>query len=671
MIDRPGESGNLGSGDSAVTRREVTQSHEDEIANLRRMLAARDDEIAAMQGSSSWRLTAPLRRLALRLRRLRIFGKQVTSGRIDTDAYRAWIESYSCIDAATRARLLSTIDEFKWRPRISVLMPSYNIDPKIVEEAIESVRRQIYPFWELCISDDASTIEGLRELLQSAAASDPRIRVSFRESTGNISVNSNAALDLATGDYLALLDADDMLPEDALYWVAREISLHPEADLIFTDEDKLDAGGRRFDPHFKTAWNAALMLSQNAFSHLGVFRRSLVENVGRFRSGYEGAQDLDLVLRCSEATDPDRIRHIPRVLYHWRASAGSTAAGLAAKPHAWLAGQRAIADHLARRGVAANVAPACGSYYQVNYDLPQPAPLVSIILPTAASNPTSIACIGQLLAQTSYRPFELLLLVEQHDAAAARQDARFAEILADPRVRLLTHAVSPFNYSAVNNAGVAASQGSLLCFVNDDVEPINADWLTQLVARASLPGVGGVGPLLYYPSGQIQHAGVLLGIGGVADHAFRNMDSGDVGYFARGALEQDYSCLTAACLLLRREAFEAAGRFDPALPIAFNDVDLCIRVRKAGFRLIWTPTARLRHHESMTLGAPDKPQRRTQFQADFRLMRERWNDVLDADPYYNPNLSLDPGRQFQLADPPRAPFAVDSGISRVPTSKAP
>jgi GT2 family glycosyltransferase len=655
-----------------VLLQELDRRHA-ENAELRGLLGDRQRQYDAILSSTSWRITAPLRALVQFLRGS--FGRGFAGGerraafQIDRARYEEWVRDYSAISPAGRALLRSRIDDFQAKPRISVVMPSYNVDLRFLREAIDSVRRQIYPYWELCISDDASTLEGVRECLQGYAAVDSRIRVTFRETNGNISANSNTALDLATGDYVALLDADDVLAEDALFWVAQTIAAHPDVELIYSDEDKLDEAGQRHDPYFKTAWNPALMRAQNAFSHLGVFRRSLVEKVGRFREGYEGAQDHDLVLRCADATSADRIRHIPRVLYHWRVSANSTAQSLQSKPYAWNAGRRAIEDHLARLGTAAQVAPAHGIYYQVSYQLPEPAPLVSIIMPSTLGNAVNLTCLQSVLGKTRYPHFELLILAREDHLAAARADAALAAALSDPRVATRAHDSAPFNYSQVNNLGVAAAKGTLLCFLNDDIEVISADWLAQLVARVGLDGVGAAGPMLYYPSGVVQHAGVLLGVGGVADHTFRNMERTEAGYFARGVLEQDYSSLTAACLLVRRAAFEAANGFDTDLPAAFNDIDLCIRMRREGWRLIWTPSARLVHHESLTFGDHRTAERRGQFSRDLALMRGRWPGLLGKDPYYNPNLSLDPAHQFQLAFPPRLPYPPGF-LPRTPTEAA-
>jgi GT2 family glycosyltransferase len=641
----------------ADARRELGRLRAENF-RLKRSLALSERRNADLLSSTSWRITAPLRALVIALRErrwMRSAAQRRESFEIDRDEYRRWVQSYSSVDADMRGRLTSAVATLGRRPRISVVMPSYNLDPEWMREAIESVRRQIYPHWELCISDDASTLPGVRELIENYAAQDQRIRVTFRASNGHISANSNTALDLATGDYVALLDADDVLTEDALFWVAHEIALDPQTDMIFSDEDKLDEAGNRFDPYFKTAWNPALMLAQNAFCHLGVYRRSLVEQVGRFREGFEGAQDHDLALRCADATTPERIRHIPRVLYHWRVSGHSTASALEAKPYALTAGVNTIEDHLRRRGIAARVEPA-DNFYTVVYAAAPQQPLVSIIIPTTFRNDVTRRCLHSVLIGTAYREFELLLLATEADVAAA--GAAYRDVLGDARVRTINYRTDAFNYSSVNNFGAGEARGSLLCFLNDDVEVIGEDWLGTLVARVLLEGVGAAGPMLYYPSGRIQHAGVLLGVGGVADHAFRNIDRGQAGYFSRAALEQDYSCVTAACMLVRREAFEKIGGFDVDLPTAFNDVDFCIRLRRSGARIVWTPAAELRHHESLTYGPHNSPARAAQFERDMRMMRERWGAVLDSDPAYNPNLSFDHELQFQLAVPPRTPFSA-------------
>lgn len=596
-----------------------------------------------------WLLVHFLRRLVSVARWL------LSTPRLAALRYRRWIKKYNIITPKLRRRMAADIATWPFHPLISVIMPSYNIDPKWMELAIESVVLQIYPHWELCISDDASTRVGIRPLLEHYAAKDSRILVTFRSVNAHISVNSNTALKLAKGSYIALLDADDLLSEDALFWIAREIVIHPDVDLLFSDEDKIDSNGKRFDPYFKSAWNPALMLAQNAFSHLAVFRRSLVEEIGGFRKGFEGSQDYDLVLRCAEKTTIDRIRHIPRVLYHWRALPSSTASGASAKSYAWVAGKKAIGEHLQRLGVGARIEPALTNYYQVEYDPPRAAPLISIIVLTTFSTNTAAKCLDSVLTKSSYGDFELLLLAQQNHIRSARSSGEFANILMHPRLRIIEYEDHAFNFSRLCNLGARRANGRLLCFLNDDVEVITEDWLERLVARIELDDVAVVGPMLYYPFRLIQHAGVILGVGGVADHASKRRPRGYAGYFGRGRLEQDLSCVTAACMLLKREIFEIVGGFDESLPVAFNDVDLCIKIRQTGARIVWTPTVEMVHYESLTLGHHDSPARREQFRGDVRALQARWRDALASDPYYNPNLSLIAGAMFSLAWPPRLP----------------
>lgn len=591
----------------------------------------------------------PLVRGLIRLKSLLAYRRQTPR------LYRKWIDKYAAITPRLRAAMTADAATWPARPLISVIMPISNVDPKWLSEAIGSVRAQIYPHWELCISGDASTAAGSRSPLEHQAAQDKRIHLTFGTESGHASVNSNSALALASGDYIALLDADDLLSEDALFWAAREIALHPEVDLLFSDEDKIDDRGRLFDPYFKSAWNAALMLSQNAFGHLGVYRRRVVEEVGGFRPRYEGAEDYDLTLRCSERTSADRIRHIQRVLYHRRTPASSTSD----QSNAWNAGRSAIADHFQRLRIHAQVEPARGGYYQIDYDPPEPRPTVSIVVPTTLSNATTAKCLASVLSKSSYDNFDLLIVARADHIRAAKNDPQFAPLLANPRLRTVEYEEMPFNFSWVCNYGAAAARGALFCFLNDDVEVITEDWLERLVSRVRLDGVGAAGPTLYYPNNLIQHAGVVLGSGGVADHAFRRSRRGYLGYFGRAGLEQDYSCVTAACLVIKREVFDAAGGFDESLPVAFNDVDLCIRIRRTGARIVFVPSVEMYHHELHTLGHHAAPDRRSQFRHDVDLMRQRWNAILENDPCYNPNLSLVRGSMFCLAWPPRRPDPMD------------
>jgi len=568
--------------------------------------------------------------------------------------YAAWIEQYDQLSDEDRVVFRRAFERFAHRPTISILLPVYNTKPEYLERAIQSVTGQLYPHWELCISDDASTDPAVREVLERAAKSDPRIKVTYRDKNGHIAENTNSALTVASGDYVGVLDHDDELAEQALFWFANEIRKNPGAAIVYCDEDKLDADGERSAPLFKSDWNPALITAQNYVCHLTVYRRDLLERAGGFRAGLEGSQDHDLLLRCTDLVEPHRIRHIPRVLYHWRSHAGSTAseAGLEGKPYAWDAGARAIGEHLTRRGIAATVRPTAGQFYQVEYSCPSPAPKVTVVIPTAFKLESVERCLTSVLRRTSYPNAEFIITADRASLQAAPQRNFVDSIKADPRVRMLIYDELPFNYSRTNNRAVRHSDAPIICFLNDDVEVITPDWLEKLVARVLQEGVGAAGAMLYYPTDTIQHAGVILGMGGVAGHPFLNLPRGSKGYYGRAILEQDLSCVTAACMVVRREAFDAAGGFDEELAIAFNDVELCIRLRQKGWRIVWTPAVEMYHYESISVGKHNAPHRHSLFQQEVRLMRERWGGLLDADPFFNPNLSL-ASLNYTLAFPPR------------------
>jgi O-antigen biosynthesis protein len=565
--------------------------------------------------------------------------------------YSYWIEAYGLLSEDDRQVFRRAIERFSARPLISILLPVYNTNPAHLERAVQSVVDQLYPHWELCVSDDASTEPGVRALLESAERRDSRIKVIYRGTNGHIAANSNSALKLATGDYVGMLDHDDELSEDALFWCADEIEKHPDSAIIYSDEDKLDSEGR-CEPLFKPDWNPALVTSQNYLSHFAVYRRSLLERVRGFRAGFEGSQDHDLLLRCAEFAAPNHIRHIPRILYHWRSHPGSTAAELQAKPYALEAGVRAVREHLERRGIAAVVRPLLDQYYQVEYALPSRPPKVAVIIPTALRLEFAERCITSVLRDTTYPQVEFIVTTDRNQVESAQQKAFLEQIAADPRVRLLMYDDRSFNYARTNNRAAAQSAAPILCFLNDDVEVITKDWLEKLVARALLEDVAAVGAMLYYPADKIQHAGVILGMGGVAGHPFLNVPRGKRGYFGRAIVEQDLSCVTAACMAVRRDAFDRVGGFDEGLAIAFNDVDLCIRLRREGKRIVWTPAVEMYHHESASVGQHDAPHRRALFQHEVELMRKKWGETLDSDPFFNPNLSLR-SLQYQLAFPPR------------------
>ncbi|MBU2411069.1 MAG: glycosyltransferase family 2 protein, partial [Gammaproteobacteria bacterium] len=525
----------------------------------------------------------------------------------------------------------------------------YNPKPAWLREAIESVRAQIYPNWELCIADDASTSQEVRDILRTYAEIDARIKVVFRPKNGHISASSNSAIELASGAWLALMDHDDLLPAHALFWAADCIATHPGVRLVYSDEDKIDEQGHRFGPYFKPDWNIDLFRSQNMFSHLGVLQAALVREVGGFRVGLEGSQDWDLVLRCIEKVTPEQVQHIPRVLYHWRVHGESTAKSMDAKPYAALAGERALNEHFARTGVRAS-AEFIGFGYRAHYALPDVPPKVSIIIPTRNAAELTRQCIDSIFARTHYAPFEILLVDNGSDEPAALD--YFRELAQRPEVRVLRDD-RPFNYAQLNNDAVAQARGELVALVNNDIEVLTPEWLSEMVSLALQPGVGAVGARLWYPDMTLQHAGIILGVGGLAAHSHRRMPAGREGYGGRAALIQSFSAVTAACMVIRKSIYEEVGGMDAVnLKVAFNDVDFCLRLREAGYRNVWTPYAELKHHESATRGRDLTPEKRQRFEQESTYMHERWGTLLQNDPAYSPNLMFE-REDFSYAWPPR------------------
>jgi len=561
--------------------------------------------------------------------------------------YQQWIRMYDTLDEGDRRAIRAHIERLAYKPLISVIMPTYNTPEPWLRRAIESVRNQLYPYWELCIADDASEAPHVRQILQEYQEKEPRIRVVFCEHRIHVSECSNKALELARGEFIALLDHDDELAEHALYMVVVELNAHPEADILYSDEDKIDSQGNRFDPYFKPDWNPDLFYGQNLITHLGVYRTRLVREVGGFRPGYEGAQDWDLALRIIERIPSSHIRHIPFVLYHWRAIPGSTATSMEGKPYAYEAQRKALTSHFERCGIPVRLHPVHGVFWRVEYPLPPNPPLVSLIIPTRNNYELLARCIESILQKTTYWPLEILIVNHQSDDPQTL--AYLGRLSKEAKARIINYE-GPFNFSRINNWAVLHAHGKILGFLNDDVEVISPVWLEEMVRHALRPEVGAVGAMLYYPDDTIQHAGVILGLFGVAGHAYRYLARGTPGQMGRAWLAQDLSAVTGACLLVRREVFEEVGGFDEGLAVAFNDVDLCLRIRERGYRILWTPFAELYHREGASRGRDTIESAR--FLGEIQFMRERWGERLFHDPAYNPNLTLD-REDFSLAFPPR------------------
>lgn len=576
-----------------------------------------------------------LRGLSDRLVRLGSAAMGLEASQLD---YAKWLRRNDRLDDDTLRAIRTHVATLGTVPTFSIVMPVHNPEPGRLEQAIDSVRAQLYPHWQLCIADDVSNDPTIRQILERHADTDSRINVVFRQERGGVCEASNSALSLVTGDWIVLLDHEDCLAAHALYCCANVIETNSSVSLIYADEDRIDDSGRRFAPRFKCDWNLDLFYSQDMVSRLSAYRKSLVEEVGGFRTGFEGAQDYDLVLRCLERVDGATVHHVPRVLYHRRAGSEPVPAEVAVEPGASSAGVRALNEHFVRRGVNAH-AEWAGHGYRTRYALPASLPLVTLIVPTRNGLELIRQCVESIRTKTTYANYEILIIDNGSDDPATLQ--YFESLADDPLVRILRDD-RPFNYSALNNAAVAASRGEIVGLINNDIEVISEGWLDEMVSFAVQPDIGAVGAKLLYPDGTVQHAGIVTGIGGVAGHIYKHESRSAPGYFGRARLIGSYSAVTAACLLIRKRTYlDLGGLNEKDLTVAFNDVDFSLRVREAGYRNVWTPYAELYHHESATRGYEDNPEKLKRFAAEISYMQARWGHTLKADPAYSPNLTLE------------------------------
>jgi GT2 family glycosyltransferase len=539
--------------------------------------------------------------------------------------YAKWVLQHE-LTPAEMERMRAEMASFAYTPLISILIPVFNTDEVWLCRAIESVRAQIYGNWEICIVNDGSTKVHVKNILDASAVSDPKIKVKHLPATVGIAGASSESLAMAEGEFVALLDHDDEITPDALWEIVSRLNRDPRLDLLYSDEDKLSPGGSRVDAFFKPDWSPDLLLSMNYIAHFCVFRRTLLKSVGGFRPGYEGAQDYDLLLRFSERTE--RIAHIPKVLYHWRMIRGSTAEFAAAKPTALESARRAVEDALQRRGRQGAVQVLSAGRYIVRYKIDHSA-LTSIIIPTRDQRVLLQRCLTSIEEKTSHRPYEIIIV--DNNSADPETLAYLDAVSSKYRVLRYPH---PFNFSAIINFGASHANGDYLVFLNDDTEVIAADWLAAMVEQAQRPEVGAVGSKLLYPDKTIQHAGVVVGFFGGAGHAFRNLPDNGTIYFGLADVVRNCSAVTAACMMVRRELFQDVGGFDENLTVVYNDVDFCLRVRKEGYLILYTPLAVLAHLESASRG-------RLRPSKEEDLFYRRWRELIDrGDPYYNPNLSL-------------------------------
>ena len=525
----------------------------------------------------------------------------------------------------------------KWKNPvvISVLVPAYRTPEVFLKQMMESVLLQTYPYLELCIADGSGTDDSVEKVVKEYQKKDPRVRYRRLEKNEGIAGNTNAAIEMASGDYLALFDHDDLLSPNALFEVASAIEKE-KADVIYTDEDKVTSDLKEhFQPHFKPDFNPDLLCANNYICHLFVVKRSLALKLGGQDPAYDGAQDYDFIFRCTE--NAEKIVHVAKILYHWRVHQASTADNPSSKLYAFDAGKRAIEAHLARIGAKAEVSHTKDlGFYRVKYQV-QGNPMVSIVIPNKDEKETLKKCLESIWKKTSYPNYEIIL-VENNSTTQEIRDY-YKELDGKERVRVV-YWDKEFNYSAVNNFGISYAKGEYILCLNNDITVISPDWLEELLANCQRPEVGIVGARLYYPDNTIQHAGIVLGMGGCAGSLFVGLARSRGGYLHKAALQQDLSAVTAACFMVKKEVFEKVGGFEEKLAVAFNDVDFCLKVRHAGYLVVYDPYAELYHHESKTRGYENTEAKKRRFQEEIEYMRCHWMPDILRDPYYNENLSL-------------------------------
>ena len=525
----------------------------------------------------------------------------------------------------------------KWKNPvlISIVTPAYHTPEPYLRQLLDSLQHQSYPYWELCLVNASPEDAAMAAVLQEYRQEDSRIRVQEIENLG-IAENTNEAFAMTRGAYVGLLDHDDLLAPDALYEVAERIG-QEGADLIYTDEDKIRADQQEhYQPHLKPDFNLDLLRSNNYICHFLVVKKSLVDQVGGFRREFDGAQDYDFIFRCCEQAD--HIAHIPRILYHWRTHRASTADNPASKLYAYEAGKRAIEGNLQRTKTQGRVTHTRDyGFYDVHYPV-QGHPLVSVIIPNKDQQETLDQCLRSIREKSTYTNYEILVV--ENNSREEKTFSYYRKLEQEPKVRILPWK-GDFNYSAINNFAVKEAKGDYLLFLNNDIEVITPEWMEELLGNCQRPEVGIVGSKLYYPDHTIQHAGVIVGLGGIAGHAFLNMPGNRSGYLHKASIQLDYSAVTAACMMMKRTVFEQLGGFEERLTVAFNDVDLCLRTGKAGYLVVYNPHVELFHYESKSRGTEDSTEKVRRFQGEIEFMRTRWEDFLKkGDPCYNPNLTL-------------------------------
>ena len=528
--------------------------------------------------------------------------------------------------------------KFEKSPKISVVVPMFNTKEKFLKEVVNSMIRQSYSNWELCLADGSPKEN---EEYKKYIEKDSRIKYKFLGENKGIAGNSNEAIKMATGEYIALLDHDDELAEYALYEVVKCINLNPDVEFMYSDEDKMDENSNRYDAYFKPDFAIDTLRCQNYICHFSIFRKDLMEKLGGFKEGYDGAQDYDIFLRMSETVDPKNIKHIPKILYHWRVHSESTAKlDSNAKNYAFDAGIKALEDHLKRVGLKGTVSKGCiDGIYRIDYEVIG-NPKVSIVIPSKDGKDILSVCINSILEKTTYQNYEIVVV--ENNSETDEIFEYYKELEKNDKIKVVYYPNKGFNYSAIINFGVRESTGDYIIQLNNDTELLTPNWLELMLGFCQRDDVGGVGVKLYFPDETIQHAGIIVGIGGIAGNRFKSIPKAGHGYFAQESMIMNLSAVTAACMMNPRKVYEEVGFMDEKSAVAFNAVDFCLKVREKGYLIVYNPFVEFIHYESKTRGQEDNPEKIKRFQGEIQTFEERWMDFLiHGDPNYNVNLSLD------------------------------
>lgn len=552
--------------------------------------------------------------------------------------YNMWLKMHSVTSVQLREQ---SKDRFSYEPLISIIIPLYNTPLHFLRELMDSLVKQSYKKIEICLADGSTSPE-VGRFIQKKYGKDSRVRYKKLKKNRGISENTNEALAMASGEYIMLSDHDDIVTRDAVYEIVKAINKNPQTvDIVYTDEDKITMEGKNyFEPNFKPDFSWDYLRSSNYICHIFVVRKSIMDKIGGFRSKYDGAQDFDLILRCCEQAKD--ILHVPKVLYHWRSHPASTAENPESKMYAYEAGKKALEKHYERTGIAADVSMTkIFGRYRTTYHL-QKEDLISVIIPNKDHIDDLKLCLDSMYERTSYKNFEVIIV--ENNSTEKETFVYYEQIqMKYKNLRMITWK-DEFNYAAINNYAVKEANGNYLLFLNNDVEILSENWMEEMLGYCQREDVGAVGARLYFPDDTIQHAGVIIGMGGIAGHIFSGTPRVEYGYQARLVSAQNLSAVTAACMMVKKSVFDAVDGFDETYKVAFNDVDLCMKIRTLNKLIVYTPYAELYHYESKSRGSEDTIEKQSRFIGEVKNFENKWGDILEkGDPYYNPNMSLESG----------------------------